>query len=67
MTTNNIKLAEYIFARLKQLGIETVHGVPGYGQEMRKLKAVADRVSQRLQLGIAGLCGTLRSTLDRKL
>ncbi|PPJ56832.1 hypothetical protein CBER1_10160 [Cercospora berteroae] len=29
MSTGNITLAEYIFARLKQLGIETVHGVPG--------------------------------------
>lgn len=29
MATTTIKLADYLFARLKQLGVEAVHGVPG--------------------------------------
>lgn len=27
--TDTIKLAEYLFTRLKQLGVGAVHGVPG--------------------------------------
>ena len=29
MSSHTIKLAEYLFSRLKQLGVEAVHGVPG--------------------------------------
>lgn len=29
MSTNTVKLAEYLFTRLRQLGIKGIHGVPG--------------------------------------
>lgn len=29
MEANSMKLAEYLFARLKQLGVDSMHGVPG--------------------------------------
>ena len=47
---SSIKLAEYLFTRLRQLGVGAVHGVPGMSPAMFLLaKQQIDTTIRRLQ------------------